>query len=204
MTVLICTASSIHDPGIDLVTASIEARGDSAYRFETDRFPADQRLTIILDRGERFLLAAADGEFDLSQVSAVWIRGMDPGFKLPDGLDPGHHEAVQAESSSMVWAMLESLNVFKLDPPENLRRAPYEPRQLQLAREAGLDIPKTLVTDDPEAVREFAKTCGNGLIAKMVDGSGIRLETDYGMEPVYTRRISPRNSRTWTTCGFAQ
>jgi len=188
--VLICTASSIQDPGINLVEASIEARGSSVYRFETDLFPADLRLTIGLDRRNRFLLADGDRELDLSQVSAVWIRGMDTGLQLPDGLDPEHHEAVQSESNSMVLAMLESLNVFKLDPPENLRRAPYKPRQLQLAREAGLDIPRTLITNDPKAVHEFADACGNGLIVKMVDGSGIRLETEFGTEPVYTRRIS--------------
>ena len=190
MTVLVCTASTINDPGIDLVIGAIEARGGSAFRFETDLFPADLRLTIGWDKKDRLLLADSERELDLSQVSAVWIRGMDTGLKLPDDLDPGHQEAAQTESNSMVWGMLECLNVFQLDPPESLRRAPYKPRQLQLAREVGLEIPRTLITNHPSAVRDFAATCQPGVIAKMVDGSGIRIETDHGLEPVYTRQLS--------------
>src|SRR5262245_41546381 len=114
---------------------------------------------------------------------------MDTGANLPDDLDAGLQEASRAESDTMIWSLLECLNVFQLDPPESLRRAPYKPRQLQLARKGGLEIPRTLITNDPRAVREFAKTCRRGLIAKMIDGSSIGVETDQGLTPVYTRAL---------------
>ena len=190
MTILVCTASTVKDPGVDMVIRAIEARGANAFRLETDLFPTDLRLTIGWDKKDRLLISDSERELDLSQVSAVWIRHTDTGDKLPDDLDPGHREAARLESDSTIWGLLECLNVFQLDPPESLRRAPYKPRQLQLARQMGLEIPRTLITNSPQEVRDFAKTCRHGLIAKMIDGSSVSVETDQGSSPVYTRHLS--------------
>jgi glutathione synthase/RimK-type ligase-like ATP-grasp enzyme len=190
MTVLICTASTVKDPGIDLVIRAIEARGAEAFRLETDLFPTDLRLTMGWDVKDRLLLSNFESDLDLSRLSSVWIRHMDTGAKLHDDLDPGHREASRLESDSMIWGLLECLDIFQLDPAESLRRAPYKPRQLQLAREAGLEIPRTLITNNPQDVREFAKTCKQGLISKMIDGSSVSFEADNGSAPVYTSRLS--------------
>jgi glutathione synthase/RimK-type ligase-like ATP-grasp enzyme len=190
MTILVCTASTVNDPGIDMVIRAIETRGASAFRLETDLFPTDLQLTIGWDKKDRLLLSSSEEEIDLSKVSSVWIRHMDTGDKLPDDLDHGHREGARLESDSMIWGLLECLNIFQLDPPESLRRAPYKPRQLQLARELGLEIPRTLITNNPQEVRDFAKTCRHGLIAKMIDGSSVSVETDQGSSPVYTRHLS--------------
>lgn len=181
MNVLVCTASTIDDPGLGLVTNAIEARGGKTFRLETDRFPAQLKMTMAWDNEDRMLVSDGKREFDLSRVSSVWISGMETGLKFPDGPDSGHQEAIQAGSNSMIWGMLESLKAFKLDPPESLRRAPYRPRQLQLAREVGLEIPRTIITNSPDQVRKFAATCKHGVIAKMVDSTG-RIETEHSLE----------------------
>src|SRR5438552_6669166 len=190
MTVLVCTASTVNDPGVDLVIGAIKARGARAFRLETDLFPTDLRLTLSWDKKDRLLLSSSAGEINFDDVSSVWIRHMDTGAKLPDDLDPEHQKASRLESDSMIWSLLECLNVFQLDQPKALRSAPNKPRQLQLARKLGLEIPRTLVTNDPKAVRDIAKTCKNGLIAKMIDGSSVSVETDNGLEPVYTSHLS--------------
>ena len=74
MTILICTTSTLRDPGVDLVVAAIEARGGRAFRFETDLFPTDALLTVRRgDRDARRLTSPAGG-LDLDDVSAVWVR----------------------------------------------------------------------------------------------------------------------------------
>src|SRR6266481_3564781 len=98
MTILICTASTVNDPCIEMVIRAIEARGAVAYRLETDLFPTDLRLNISWDRKDRLHLSSSTGELDLTQVSAVWIRHMDTGARLPDYLDPDHREASRIES----------------------------------------------------------------------------------------------------------
>jgi len=190
MTVLVCTASTVNDPGVDLVIRALAARGAEVLRWETDFFPSDLQLTVGWDQKDRLLLSSAAGEVDLRQISSVWLRHTDTGGQLPDDLDPVHREASRLESDSMIWGMLECLNVFQLDPPERLRCAPYKPRQLQLAREVGLEIPRTLITNSPQQVRDFASTCQHGVIAKMVDGSSVSIKTDRGESPIYTRHLA--------------
>jgi len=188
--VLVSTVSHAMDPGIDLVTRALAARGSEAIRLESDLFPSERRLTIAWDRDDRVLLSSSAGAVDLREVCAVWLRHTETGDALPRDMLPEHRAAARMESDALVWGVLECLEVFQLDPVARVRAAPYKPRQLQLARALGLDIPRTLVSNDPDAVRAFARTCPGGVIAKLVDGSTLRLE-DGGVAPVYARRLTP-------------
>ncbi|HEX7154399.1 MAG TPA: MvdD family ATP-grasp ribosomal peptide maturase [Thermoanaerobaculia bacterium] len=189
MTILICTTSTLRDPGVDLVVAAIAARGGRAFRFETDLFPTDASIRVRLgDRQVRRLTSPA-GELDLDEVSAVWVREIGSGKHLPDELEPSHREAARVESEAMVWGLLECLDVFQLDPAVRLQAVPGKPVQLQRARALGLDVPRTLVTNEPRAVRDFAAACPAGIIAKMVHGAHV--QSADGEEPIYTRLLEP-------------
>jgi glutathione synthase/RimK-type ligase-like ATP-grasp enzyme len=190
MTVLVCTANTVNDPGVDMVIRALGARGTNALRWETNLFPTDLRLTAGWDQRERLLLTSAGQDVDLNQVNSVWIRHMDTGGALPNSLHPDHREAARRESEAMIWGLLECLNVFQLDAPDSLRRAPHKPRQLQLARELGLEIPSTLITNSPQEARDFAQACRYGAIAKMVDGTSLVVETERGPSSVFTRRLT--------------
>lgn len=187
--VLVCTISGARDPGVATVTRALAARGADVVLLESDLFPTERRLTIGWDPNDRLLLShEGAGAIDLSEVGAVWLRHTDTGDALSHEMDPDHRAAARLESDAMVWGLLECLEVFQLDPPAAIRAAPYKPRQLQLARRFGLDIPKTLVSNDPGRVREFARTCGGAMIGKLVDGSLLGGLSD-GVETKFTRTI---------------
>lgn len=61
--------------------------------------------------------------------------------------------------------MLASLKAFRMDHLRHIRHAENKQLQLQVARELGLHIPRTLTTNDPAAVRAFAKSCESGMNA---------------------------------------
>ena len=189
MNVLICTTSTARDPGVPMVIDALAARGAEAIRLESDRFPGEIDLSIHWDREDRVLLSSSAGAIDLGRIAAAWIRHTDTGEALPVTMDRGHREAARNESDAMLWGLLECLDVYRLDPPEALRAAPYKPRQLQLARQHGLAIPKTLVTNSPEAARDFARTCPGGVVAKLVDGSTLRVDASHDAARVFTRRL---------------
>jgi glutathione synthase/RimK-type ligase-like ATP-grasp enzyme len=54
-----------------------------------------------------------------------------------------------------------------------LRRAENKQLQLKIAREVGLPIPRTLITNEPEAVRRFARECRQGMIMKTLSSFAI-------------------------------
>ena len=77
--------------------------------------------------------------------------------------------------------MLASLNAFRVDHVRHIRHAENKQLQLQVARELKLDTPRTVTTNDPNAVRDFVKSCEGGMVTKMLSSFVVR---DDGQELV--------------------
>lgn len=164
--ILIVTHSSDNE-SIPLVMDAVAAQGGVAYRFDSDRFPTQIQLcSQYSGEEERLLLAGEDYELDLGTVSAVWYRRVAVGQRIPETMDPQLRRAAIDESRATVHGMIASLDAFHLDPVYRLRRAENKQLQLKIAREVGLGIPRTLITNKPEAVRAFAHECKRGMVMK--------------------------------------
>jgi glutathione synthase/RimK-type ligase-like ATP-grasp enzyme len=68
--------------------------------------------------------------------------------------------------SSDVCSSDLALPCFVLDPLECVERADHKPLQLRVAQQVGLEVPRTLATNDPAAARAFARECRHGVVAK--------------------------------------
>jgi len=191
MTVLIITHSQDNE-SIPLVIKAIEEQGGKAFRFDTDRFPTELRLDVHYGKGtERLILTFEQEKLDLCEVSAVWYRRIWIGGRIPTTMDAQLREASIKESRATVQGMIASLKGFHLDPVPNIRRADNKQLQLQVAQELGLDTPRTLITNNPQAVREFAKECEEGMITKMLSSFAIYEE---GKEKVvFTNPVAPED-----------
>ncbi len=191
MTVLIITHSQDNE-SIPLVIKALEEQGGKAFRFDTDRFPTEVKLDVYYSKGtERLILASEQEKLDLCEVSAVWYRRIWIGGRIPTTMDDQLREASIKESRATVQGMIASLKGFHLDPVRNIRRADNKQLQLQVARELGLDTPRTLITNNPQAVREFAKECEEGMITKMLSSFAIYEE---GKEKVvFTNPVAPED-----------
>ena len=168
MSVLMLTKSDDNDC-VDRVAAAVEARGESTIRFDTDRFPTEVRL--VMERGTdvpRTFLLDGDARHDLADVSAVWYRRIYAGARLPDSMDPQVRKASLGETRVTVQGLVGLLDGFQLDRAVAVQRARNKPVQLEVARELGLATPRTLLTNDADAVRAFAKRCPAGIVTKMM------------------------------------
>ena len=173
MSILIITHSNDNE-SIARVRETIARKGGHTIRFDTDRYPTDVRLTAYYASGdERLTLTNEEGEFDLREVTAVWHRRISFGAQLPKTLDKQLRHASLGETSAAAHGMLASLKAFRLDHLHHIRHAENKQLQLQVARELGLDIPRTLTTNDPGAVRAFAESCENGIVTKMLSSFAI-------------------------------
>ena len=192
MTVLIITKSNDNE-SISLVVDAIRERGQQAFRFDTDRFPTEIQLVVRYDNGlQQFTLASEQGKLDLCEVSAVWYRRIDIGSKIPNTIDKQLRQASLLESRATIQGLIASLQVFHLDPVPVIRRAENKQLQLQIAQQVGLDTPRTLITNDPQAVQAFAQTCSGGLVTKML--SSFAIYDEHGQEKVvFTSPVSPQD-----------
>ena len=184
MTVLIITRSADNEC-IDSVTKAIKARGGRAFRFDTDRLVARQN-----GGADQLSLTTEDQRIDLDEVSAIWYRRVRIGGKIPDTLDPQLRRASLGEAHATVKGLIASLDAFLMDPLPIIRRAGHKQFQLKVARELGLETPRTLITNDPEAVRRFADSCKGGMVTKMLSSFAI-FDEQGSDNVVFTTPIKP-------------
>jgi MvdD family ATP-grasp ribosomal peptide maturase len=174
MTILIITRSDDNE-SVSMVARAIERKGGRSIRFDTDRYPTEVRLSAYYGAGgeERLTLANDEGEFDLREVEAIWHRRLNYGGRLPTTLDRQLRRASVGESRAAAQGMLASLKAFRMDALQHIRHAENKQLQLQVARELGLAVPRTLTTNDPAAVRAFAAECEGGMVTKMLSSFAV-------------------------------
>lgn len=168
---------------IDLVTEELEQRGARVLRLDTDLFPTSVRLGIELDlQGARPLLTLPDGTVcDPARLVGVWVRKIFPAA-LPKDLDPSLAPGCQAECRGTLSGFWDALGHARLlDPPQAMVAAEQKIRQLRLAAASGLLIPRTVVTNDPLAVRRLHAECGGRIVAKLLNA----LSTSMGQPSLF-------------------
>src|SRR5919205_3213538 len=145
MNVLIITRSDDNE-SVSAVARAVETRGGKAIRFDTDRYPTEVRLSACYGAGgkERLTLANDEGEFDLREVTAIWHRRLNYGARLPTTLDAQMRRASLGETRAAAQGLLASLKAFRVDDVRHIRHAENKQLQLQVARQLGLEIPRTL------------------------------------------------------------
>jgi MvdD family ATP-grasp ribosomal peptide maturase len=173
MAVLIVTFSEDNE-SIPLVMEAIEARGEKAFRFDTDRYPTEVKLDIYSGASERVIITDGEQKLDLSEVSSVWYRRMRYGQKIPDSMEKQYRDASIQETRRTVRGMIASLKGFHFDKMLNVDLTNNKQLQLQVAQEIGLLTPRTLTTNNPEAVKQFAQECQEqGIVTKMLSSFAI-------------------------------
>ena len=88
---------------------------------------------------------------------------------LGKDLAPHFQAACAQESSAALRGFLENLHEARwLDDLQRIEQAENKLRQLKVARKVGLRIPRTLVTNNSQEVREFFQAVEGKMIAKLL------------------------------------
>ncbi|HLL52472.1 MAG TPA: MvdD family ATP-grasp ribosomal peptide maturase [Myxococcaceae bacterium] len=191
MTVLLLTHSEDNE-SVRFMLDAIAARGGTAYRLDTDCFPTEVGLEVHHGpAGQRVIVSGPQGRLDLSEVTAVWHRRLRVGKRIPGDMDAQLRSASVDESRAVLVGLVASLDAFHLDWLPAIRNAENKQLQLQVARAVGLQTPRTLSTNEPEAVRAFARECPGGMVAKMLHSFAI-LEGDTE-RVVFTSEVRPEH-----------
>jgi hypothetical protein len=165
--VLLLTHSADHFT-IDRVQAGVARRGAHPIRFDTDRFPGHYQLTTRIDDGTAVRLRTPDAELPMHEVSAVWTRRVFSPPR-PEGLSDLEADQCVRESRAALEGFLSALcDADWLDPLPRVRHAENKLVQLREALRAGLQVPRTIVGNDPDEVHRLWDVCRGQVVAKML------------------------------------
>lgn len=146
------------------VAQELRALGKCSAIVDTARLGRDLRLSHEV--GESSVLAGLPetGSLRSDEIKTVWLRR--PGRIDLSGLVPDAHlEFATREWRDCLWGWLDDLEARMVSPLVAQERA-TKPRQLDAARAAGLRVPRTCVTNDADAWRDFVARVGGDVIHK--------------------------------------
>jgi hypothetical protein len=154
------------EPTADCLLAELRRRGVTCLRWNLDSYPAESSLTFDVGPDRFSGELRCDGRsVDLGAIGSVWCRGFRPsGF--PAGLDEEDQRFVFEEAQRAFDALLTALAVPWANHPHNHVRANSKAAQLMVAREVGFDIPRTLISNEPDLVRDFIERSHSEVVYK--------------------------------------
>jgi glutathione synthase/RimK-type ligase-like ATP-grasp enzyme len=142
------------------VLAELARDGHSAVLVDTARFPEEIRLIQLVDGDEvRFELRLPGETVDLGLCGAAWWRRPQP-YQLDAGLSEDAVSFAYSECHEALAGLWAALDVHWVNSPELDERAHHKPFQLAAATAVGLRVPRTLITNEPEAARRFVSELG--------------------------------------------
>lgn len=156
------------------VTSHLRKRGVETILFYPEEFGRELFLTLSQSSDqESIVISNLQGHtIDLISVDAVWYRRprsilLDDGALEPEALEFARDEWKSALEGT--YALLDK--PLWVSHPDRLRDAARKPLQLRIAQYFGLNIPRTLITNNPEQARLFFEQC-NGRVVTKATGSG--------------------------------
>lgn len=151
---MIVVVSYAEDDHAARVLAALGERQHPAVLLDTGKYPSSTTLSHRFgsDDGVRLSIDGVDVSLDDARVG--WWRRPRP-FALHEGIDPDVASFAYSECHEAVTGLWACLQLAWVNPPDRDEVAHHKPFQLHVAREVGLTVPRTLITNDPVAAAEF-------------------------------------------------
>lgn len=188
--VLILTRGS--DRESDYIGIGLMRRGIDYVRLDIEDVPDLLRIRYSINKqgvqSIQFLLD--EREIDIAHISAVFLRDFDVGaikFK-GDKLS----KTFSFEQWNDAYGILQAaLKCAWVNRPDAARVANDRVQQLSVAKAVGLDIPETIITNDPEMARDFYHIHGGRIIIKALHHHAVQVSNRiYSM---YTHRMTNKD-----------
>jgi glutathione synthase/RimK-type ligase-like ATP-grasp enzyme len=131
------------------------------------------KLSYRGEHRESLIMRERGPSIDLAAIDSIWYRRPGP-FSVNPMLSPQARHFALAEAEMALNGMLRNADVFWMNHPAAINEARYKPVQLDRAGRAGLRIPDTIITNDPDAAYDFAVSHPKGVIVKVLDNPHVR------------------------------
>ncbi len=172
------------DTHVHRLVAEFDQLGHPWVVFDPGYFPEKVHISATIGNAIRksSLLLSDGTRIFLEDITSVWYRR--PTRILPRDDLPGMEQTfILREANAGIWGWLRGLQAFWVNHPDAVRAAGHKPEQLQRAATFGLAIPRSLVTNEPEAFKQFYEECNGSIIYKLM---GYPWYTDKNELPIST------------------
>ena len=110
---------------------------------------------------------------DVNELDVVWWRRTMSPQQIPSFVkDPIHIDLINNDcSTALLGTLMNEFSGSWINSPVASRLAENKLLQLRAAQKAGFQVPKTLISQDPDKIRQFCAALNNQVIIKPVKGT---------------------------------
>ncbi|WP_415895893.1 hypothetical protein ACMXYQ_05925 [Neptuniibacter sp. PT34_22] len=157
------------DVSVDFVVKECQKRKLPYLRLNTEDL-INKHASISVDEQLKVILVIKGCEYDLNTtITSIWCRRPGKVYEFSNDNEKPT-EAVQkfVHEQWIIWLEALSLlnNVYWMNEPNASARMENKAIQLDLARKVGFNIPRTIITNSAEKVREYFTIDQEKIVAK--------------------------------------
>ncbi len=158
----------------DLIIPILIAKGCKPFRINLDDFPRDFELRQSFCRGiltgEIKHLPSLD-ELAISDIGSIWLRKSADFRFISDDLIPQERAYAEQEAEHALFSFLYSLDCHWVSHPLAIRGSLWKGEQLKRAAKLGFQIPASIISNQPEQVKNFKQNINGDMIFKSMSSS---------------------------------
>ncbi len=199
---MLLVLTTTQDATADYLCQRLKTVGVQFRRFDTDRYI--RQTTFAYRNSQPTLYTFAGETFRPADFQNVWFRRPEA-LEVPAPDDPAETEHVRAEWSSAIEGFLAHIAEDRwVNHPGNNVRASYKVEQLTRAAHFGFNVPRSLVTQSANALREFWAECQGQVLVKPLAFGFIQRSEPAADTLIYANQIAEADldiaDTTLSTC----
>ena len=150
------------------VKAALKSHFDKdAIIWDNSGIPSETTFDLCF-KNERVGLSVKgkDHSFSIADLSCIWWRRISR-FRIDYSVsDPKVRNFCVSECDALFKGAINAIDVPIINDPFCEARATYKPFQLAAAKKFGLDVPKTLMSNNADLIRDFVNSLGDKCVYK--------------------------------------
>ncbi|HEY1350367.1 MAG TPA: hypothetical protein VGF67_12160 [Ktedonobacteraceae bacterium] len=150
--------------------------GQEPILLDTDDIPLDADLQFCFPSDGscwkgHLALQTCGRRVELETIRSVWWRRPGEYFGFPSELCEQEREFAREEIDQVLRGLWSLPDCYWVGYPEHIRQASWKVEQLRRATHYGFEVPRSLLTNNPDQVRAFYEVYNNQMIFKVLTDS---------------------------------
>lgn len=148
---------------------------------DTSLFPQQLKLSWHPHNNQGCLQFSSGKQLNLQDIHSVYWRNFN-GVSIPSVGDSEQQDIALRDSMSVVRSLFQACPAHWINRWQAYQFHQEKPLQLRLAKQLGVTIPATLVSNNPEQITEFAQAYERVIFKPVYGGSHTRFVTREHLE----------------------
>src|SRR3712207_6185335 len=149
---------------------------------DTRLFPTKVRMSWHPDTQEGCLTLAGGSRWNLSDIKSVFWRELG-GIYIPDLKNSQQQRIAINDSMSALRSLIQACPARWINSWQAYEFHKEKPLQLRAVKQIGVNIPATLISNDPKQVTEFALSQERVIFKPVYGGTHTQLVTESHLQP---------------------